>query len=35
MMLPAFLPAEGFLVYSGSVNGKSPIDGIIPILTFL
>ena len=21
MMLPAFLPAEGFLVYSGSVNG--------------
>jgi hypothetical protein len=23
MMLPAFLPAEGFLVYSGSVNGES------------
>lgn len=23
MMLPAFLPAEGFLVYSGSVNGRS------------
>lgn len=22
MMLPAFLPAEGFLVYSGSVNGR-------------
>lgn len=24
MMLPAFLPAEGFLVYSGSVNGRYP-----------
>jgi hypothetical protein len=23
MMVPAFLPSEGFLVYSGSVNGKS------------
>jgi MFS family permease len=23
MMLPAFLPSEGFLVYSGSVNGES------------
>jgi hypothetical protein len=22
MMVPAFLPSEGFLVYSGSVNGK-------------
>jgi MFS family permease len=22
MMIPAFLPSEGFLVYSGSVNGK-------------
>lgn len=22
LMIPAFLPAEGFLVYSGSVNGK-------------
>lgn len=28
MMLPAFLPAEGFLVYSGSVNGKCPSPNI-------
>jgi len=25
MMVPAFLPAEGFLVYSGSVNGMSQL----------
>jgi hypothetical protein len=25
MMLPAFLPSEGFLVYSGSVNGTYPV----------
>ena len=26
MMVPAFLPSEGFLVYSGSVNGKFRLD---------
>lgn len=26
MMVPAFFPAEGFLVYSGSVNGETPCD---------
>lgn len=25
MMIPAFLPSEGFLVYSGSVNGTCPV----------
>jgi MFS family permease len=33
MMLPAFLPAEGFLVYSGSVNGRPSGDVHKPKLT--
>jgi len=34
MMLPAFLPSEGFLVYSGSVNGK-PFPRFLSLFTHL